>query len=79
MKPDKIDAKVDCRRMSCPMPIVHLKKNIKNLEVGQILEMVATDPGSVSDVKGWAQQTGHELVHNEQVGNEYFYYIKKTK
>ena len=41
--------------------------------------MVATDPGSVPDVKGWAQQTGHELLHHEQQGKEYYFYIKKTK
>ncbi len=79
MKPEKVDIQVNCRNMSCPMPIVHLKKNIKTMDVGQVLEMVATDPGSVSDVKGWSQQTGHELVHNEQIGKDYFYYIKKSK
>lgn len=79
MKPEKIDQKADCRNLSCPMPIVKLKKAIKGMEIGQIVEMVATDPGSVSDVKGWAQQTGHELLFNEQVGNEYFFYIKKAK
>ena len=49
------------------------------MEIGQVVEMVATDPGSPSDVKGWSQQTGHELLHNEQVGKDYFYYIKKSK
>ena len=79
MKPEVIHEKVDCRNMSCPMPIVNLKKRINTMQVGQVVEMVATDPGSVSDVQGWAQQTGHELVHHEQVGKDYFYYVKKTK
>ncbi len=79
MKPELIHEKADCRKMSCPMPILTLKKKLKAMEVGQIIEMVATDPGSVPDVKGWAQQTGQELLHNEQVGNEYFFYIKKVK
>lgn len=79
MKPEVIHQKTDCRNMSCPMPIVTLKKKLKNMEVGQVIEMVATDPGSVPDVKGWSQQTGNELLHHEQVGKEYFFYIKKTK
>ncbi len=79
MKPEVIHVKADCRNMSCPMPIVTLKKKLKDLQIGQIVEMIATDPGSVPDVKGWANQTGNELVHHEQVGKEYFFYIKKTK
>ena len=79
MKPEVIHVKLDCRNLSCPMPVVKLKKQIGTMEVGQVVEMVATDPGSVSDIKGWSQQTGHELLHNEQVGKEYFYYIKKSK
>lgn len=79
MKPEKVDLQVDCRKMSCPMPILTVKKKLQTLKIGQILEMVATDPGSVPDIKGWANQTGNELVHNEQVGKEYFFYIKKSK
>ena len=79
MKPEVIHFTVDARNLSCPMPIVKLKKQIKVMHIGQVVEMVATDPGSQSDVKGWSQQTGHELLHNEQVGKEYFYYIKKSK
>ena len=79
MKPELIHLKVDCRNMSCPMPIVTLKKKLKDIEIGQVVEMVATDPGSIPDVKGWASQTGHELLHHEQQGKEYFFYIKKAK
>ncbi len=79
IKPETIHFKLDCRNLSCPIPIVKLKKQINSMEIGQVVEMVATDPGSPSDVKGWSQQTGHELLHNEQVGKDYFYYIKKSK
>lgn len=78
MKPEKIDVQADCRKMSCPMPILTMRKKLKAMEVGQVIEMVATDPGSVNDVKGWANQTGNELMHHEQVENEYFFYVKKT-
>ena len=79
MKPEKIDVTADCRKMSCPKPIVTIKKKMKDMAVGQIIEMVATDPGSVPDVKGWANQTGNELLHHEQVDKEYFFYIRKMK
>jgi len=78
-KPDKVDVELDCRNLSCPMPVVKLKKTINGMQLGQIVEMVATDPGSVSDISGWSQQTGHELLHHEQVDKDYFYYIKKSK
>ena len=79
MKPETIDVQADCRKMSCPMPILTIKKKMKDMQVGQIIEMIATDPGSVPDVKGWVNQTGHELIHHEQIDKEYFFYIKKTK
>ena len=79
MKPEKIDVTADCRKMSCPMPIVTIKKKMKDMTVGQIIEMVATDPGSLPDVKGWVNQTGNELIHHEQIDKEYFFYIRKVK
>ena len=79
MKPEVINFTVDARNLSCPMPIVKLKKQINTMNVGEVVEMVATDPGSMSDVKGWSQQTGHELLHQEQVEKEFFHYIKKSK
>ena len=79
MKPELIHLKADCRYMSCALPIVSFKMMLKDLEIGLVIEMVATDPGSVPDVKGWSQQTGQELLFHEQIGKEYFFYIKKTK
>lgn len=76
-KPEYI-LSVDCRRMSCPLPILKVKKAVDGIEVGQILEMIATDPGSVADMKAWARQTEHDLLYTEQQEKEYFFYVKKT-
>jgi TusA-related sulfurtransferase len=70
---------VDCRKMSCPLPILKTKKAIGTIEIGQILEMVATDPGSVADMKAWSRQTGHELVYRDEQDKDYFFYVKRTK
>ena len=77
MKPEYV-LSIDCRKMSCPIPILKTKKGIDKIEIGQTLEMVATDPGSVADMEAWARQTSHELTFSEEIDKEYFYYIKKT-
>jgi tRNA 2-thiouridine synthesizing protein A len=61
------------------MPILKTKKAIDALQVGQVLKMIATDPGSSSDIDAWSQKTGHELLGSEQDGNKFIFYIKKTK
>lgn len=78
MKPEFVIS-IDCRKLSCPLPILRTKKGIGKIEIGQILEMVATDPGSTADMSAWSRQTGHELVFTEQIEKEYFFYIKRTK
>jgi tRNA 2-thiouridine synthesizing protein A len=61
------------------MPILKTKKAIDGLQVGQVLKMVATDPGSKPDVEAWTSKTGHELLAHEMDGNKFVFYIKKTK
>jgi tRNA 2-thiouridine synthesizing protein A len=65
--------------MACPMPIIKTKKAIDSLQIGQVLKMISTDPGSVSDINAWTQKTGHELVGKEQSGSSYTFFIKRTK
>jgi tRNA 2-thiouridine synthesizing protein A len=69
---------VDARKMSCPLPILKMKKGIDTLEVGQTIELLATDPGSVADVSSWCRQTEHELISESHEGGEYRFYVKKT-
>jgi tRNA 2-thiouridine synthesizing protein A len=73
------DQTLDCSGLACPMPILKTKKAIDGLQIGQILKMIATDPGSTSDMEAWTQKTGHELVSSEQEAGKYIFYIKKTK
>lgn len=75
ISPDKT---IDCKNMSCPEPILHTKMAINELEQGQILEMIATDPGSVADMSAWANRTGNELLESNETDGVYQYLIKKT-
>jgi len=77
--PVKADQVLDCSGMSCPMPILKTKKAVDALQVGQVLKMIATDPGSVSDMKAWAAKTGQELVAHEMDGGKYVFYVKRAK
>ena len=70
---------LDCSGLSCPMPILKTKKAIDGLQVGQVLKMIATDPGSVPDMKAWTTRTGHELISHEQDGDKFIFFVKKTK
>jgi TusA-related sulfurtransferase len=74
-----IDRTLDCKGLLCPLPVVKTRRAIKDLEVGQVLEMVATDPGSVPDMKAWENQTRHELLLSEDRGDGTFrFLIRKT-
>jgi tRNA 2-thiouridine synthesizing protein A len=73
------DQVLDCSGLACPMPIIKTKKAVDGLDVGQVLKMIATDPGSVSDVNAWTRKTGHELVDSEQEDGKHIFFIKKTK
>jgi len=59
------------------MPILKTKKAIDKLEAGQILEMIATDPGSKPDMDAWTNRTGHELLEYRQDGDKHIFFVKK--
>lgn len=73
-----IDEKLDTSGMLCPMPIVKTAKAMKGLEIGAILEMISTDKGSMPDMRAWANQTKHELLEAEELGETFRFVIKKT-
>jgi len=70
---------LDASGLACPMPIIKTKKAVDALKVGDILKMISTDPGSVSDVAAWTAKTGQELLGHEDVEGKHVFYIKKTK
>jgi tRNA 2-thiouridine synthesizing protein A len=74
VEPDEV---LDCSGLSCPMPILKTKKAIDKLEAGQILKMIATDPGSKPDMDAWTNRTGHELLEYQQDGDKYIFFVKK--
>jgi tRNA 2-thiouridine synthesizing protein A len=73
------DQTVDARDLACPMPIIKTKKALDGMKVGEVLKMIATDPGSVSDMKAWTGKTGHELISYEESDGQYVFYVRKTK
>ncbi len=76
VKPDEF---LDCTGLLCPIPVVKTRRAIKGMEIGQILEMIATDPGVVPDMEAWERQTRHEIVSTEEVETEKWrFLIKKT-
>lgn len=71
-----IDVEVDAKGMYCPMPIVKLKKATKTMNPGQVLRLIATDPGSKRDVPAWASKTGAEILETMEENGEYTFLIK---
>ena len=70
---------LDARGLQCPMPIVKTSKEIKTLEVGQILEVLATDPASMADIQAWSKSTGNELLESLKDNGVFKFYIRRTK
>jgi tRNA 2-thiouridine synthesizing protein A len=71
------DLEVDARGLNCPLPILRAKKGINTLNSGQVLKIVATDPGSVKDLEAFCKQTGNEMLESSQQGGEYHFNIRK--
>lgn len=70
------DATLDCKGLSCPMPIVKLAQKMKDLQPGQVLELLADDVGAKEDVPAWCKRTGNEYLGMEE-GETFKFYIKK--
>ena len=68
---------VDARGLSCPLPIVKTALAIKELVSGDLIEVLATDPGSTKDFAAWSKTTGHELVESSVDGNVFRYLLRK--
>ena len=70
-----VDLQVDARGLACPMPIVKTAQAIKGLASGQLLEVIATDPGSVKDFAAWSKATGNALVETSSDAGVYRFVI----
>lgn len=72
-----ISAQLDLTGLSCPLPIIKTAKAMKGLASGDLVEVLATDPGSVKDFAAWARTTGNELLESSQFGNVFRFVIRK--
>ena len=71
------NATLDAKGLACPMPVVKARLEIEKLSTGDVLQVIATDPGSVSDFDNWTKMSGHELLSSKQDDGVYTYLIRK--
>ncbi len=71
------DKEVDTRGLNCPLPILRAKKALNDMQTGQVLKVVATDPGAVKDFQAFCKQTGNELLSQAQADREYSFFVKR--
>lgn len=73
----EFDKDLDARGLNCPLPILKAKKALAEMASGQILRVIATDPGSVRDFQAFARQTGNILVGQSAENDEYTFFMKR--
>jgi len=72
------DQELDASGLNCPLPILRAKKTLGGMSGGQVLHIIATDPGSVKDFEAFSKQTGNELMESKEEGGKFFFLIKKS-
>ncbi|MHA2358261.1 MAG: sulfurtransferase TusA family protein [Candidatus Heimdallarchaeaceae archaeon] len=75
----KISKTLDAKGLSCPLPILKAKKAIMEIPIGEYIEVLSTDPGSVADFDAWTKATGNKLIANSEESGTYRYVIKRVK
>jgi TusA-related sulfurtransferase len=68
---------LDTRGLNCPLPILKAKKALAEMQSGDVLKVVATDPGSVRDFQAFARQTGNELLEQSSAADEFIHYLRR--
>jgi tRNA 2-thiouridine synthesizing protein A len=71
------DKELDARGLNCPLPILKAKKVLNEMTSGQVLRIVATDPGSVKDFEAFSKQTGNALIEHSANNSEFTFFLKK--
>lgn len=71
------DKELDARGLNCPLPILRAKKALTDMGSGQVLKILATDPGSVKDFQAFSKQTGNALLSSETADTEFIFFMKK--
>lgn len=78
MSTTTIHSSVDAKGLSCPMPIVKTAQHIKDVPSGSLVEVLATDPGSVKDFAAWTRATGNGIVEQSEDGGVYRFVIQRA-
>ena len=73
----KADKVLDLKGLPCPMPVVKISKGIKEVEVGQVVEAITTDPGALADFPAWARTSGNEILKTEQSDSEIKFFVRR--
>lgn len=71
------DKELDARGLNCPLPILRTKKALAEMSSGQVLRVLATDPGTAKDFAAFTRQTGHELLASHDRGAEFEFFLKR--
>ena len=75
----KADQTLDCYGLLCPMPIIQTAKRMKEMRIGEVLEVISTDKGIKEDIPAWCRQSGQEVLGIEEEGDVFRAFIKKTR
>lgn len=73
----KVDSKLDTSGKCCPMPIVETNVAMKKINSGEVLEIIATDRGTLTDIPSWCERTGHTLMESGENNGVIQFYVKK--
>lgn len=73
----QIDKELDARGLNCPLPLMKTKKTLTDMQVGQVLRVLATDSGSVHDMLAFTKKAGHEMLEQQNVGKDYIHVIRR--
>ncbi|HUW71527.1 MAG TPA: sulfurtransferase TusA family protein [bacterium] len=70
---------LDCKGLKCPMPIVKMSQEMPKSAIGDIIEVISTDPGALSDFPAWAKTTGNQVIETKQEAGLIKIYVKRLK
>lgn len=76
LQPDRV---LDCSGLLCPLPVIRTSKAIKEIGIGQVLKVIATDPGAPADMEAWARQTGNELIDAHEEDGKYVFFFRRLR
>ena len=77
LQPITADKEIDTRGLNCPLPILRAKRALPDMTTGQVLKIVATDPGSMRDFQAFCKQTGNELLIQQTINKEFVHFLKR--